>query len=87
MQVVVWLIAGGVVGWVAGLLMKRRDGLLLNIIIGIVGSIVGGWFIAPLVGVTTIDQGTFTLASALVSLAGAIILLAIVNIGRRGRMR
>jgi uncharacterized membrane protein YeaQ/YmgE (transglycosylase-associated protein family) len=87
MQVVVWLIAGGVVGWVAGLLMKRRDGLLLNIIIGIVGSILGGWFIAPLVGVTTIDQGTFTLASVLVSLAGAIILLAIVNIGRRGRMR
>jgi len=87
MQVVVWLIAGGVVGWVAGLLMKRRDGLLLNIIIGIVGSILGGWFIAPLVGVTTIDQGTFTLASVVVSLAGAIILLAIVNIGRRGRMR
>jgi uncharacterized membrane protein YeaQ/YmgE (transglycosylase-associated protein family) len=87
MQVVVWLIAGGVVGWVAGLLMKRRDGLLLDIIIGIVGSILGGWFIAPFVGVPTIDQGTFTLASLLVSLAGAIILLAIVNFGRRGRMR
>jgi uncharacterized membrane protein YeaQ/YmgE (transglycosylase-associated protein family) len=87
MQVVVWLIAGGVVGWVAGLLMKRRDGLVLNIIIGIVGSILGGWFIAPFVGVPTIDQGTFTLASLLVSLAGAIILIAIVNFGRRGRMR
>jgi uncharacterized membrane protein YeaQ/YmgE (transglycosylase-associated protein family) len=87
MQVVVWLIAGGVVGWVAGLLMKRRDGLVLNIIIGIVGSILGGWFVAPFVGVTTIDQGAFTLASLLVSLAGAIILLAIVNFGRRGRMR
>jgi uncharacterized membrane protein YeaQ/YmgE (transglycosylase-associated protein family) len=87
MQVVVWLIAGGVVGWVAGLLMKRRDGLVLNIIIGIVGSILGGWFIAPFVGATTIDQGTFTPASVLVSLAGAIILLAIVNFGRRGRMR
>jgi uncharacterized membrane protein YeaQ/YmgE (transglycosylase-associated protein family) len=87
MQVVVWLIAGGVVGWVAGLLMKRRDGLLLNIIIGIVGSILGGWFIAPFLGVTTIDQGAFTLSSVLVSLAGAVILLAIVNIGRRGRMR
>jgi uncharacterized membrane protein YeaQ/YmgE (transglycosylase-associated protein family) len=87
MQVVVWLIAGAVVGWVAGLLMKRRDGLVLNIIIGIVGSILGGWFIAPFVGVTTIDQGAFTLASLLVSLAGATILLAIVNFGRRGRMR
>lgn len=87
MQVVVWLIAGGVVGWVAGLLMKRRDGVLVDIIIGIVGSILGGWFIAPFVGATTIDQGTFTLSSLLVSLAGAVILLAIVNIGRRGRMR
>lgn len=47
MRVVVWLIAGGVVGWVAGLLMKRRDGVLLDIVIGIVGSILGGWFIAP----------------------------------------
>ncbi len=87
MQVVVWLIAGGVVGWVAGRLMKRRDGVLLDIVIGIVGSILGGWFIAPFVGAGTIDQGTFTLVSLLVSLAGAVILLAIVNIGRRGRMR
>jgi uncharacterized membrane protein YeaQ/YmgE (transglycosylase-associated protein family) len=87
MQVVFWLIAGGVVGWVAGLVMKRRDGVLLNIVIGIVGSILGGWFIAPFVGVATIDQGAFTLASLLVSLAGAMLLLAIVNIGRRGTMR
>ena len=87
MQVVVWLIAGGVVGWVAGLLMKRRDGVLADIVIGIVGSMLGGWFIAPFVDATTIDQGTFTLVSFLVSLAGAVILLAIVNIGRRGRMR
>jgi uncharacterized membrane protein YeaQ/YmgE (transglycosylase-associated protein family) len=87
MHVVIWLIAGGVVGWVAGLLMKRRDGVLLDVVIGIVGAILGGWFIAPFFGATTIDQGTFTLASLLVSLAGAVILLAIVNFGRRGRMR
>jgi uncharacterized membrane protein YeaQ/YmgE (transglycosylase-associated protein family) len=87
MHFVIWLIAGGVVGWVAGLLMKRRDGILLNIVIGIVGAILGGWFIAPFFGVTTIDQGTFNLSSLLVSLAGAVILLAVVNFGRRGRMR
>jgi uncharacterized membrane protein YeaQ/YmgE (transglycosylase-associated protein family) len=87
MHVVVWLIAGGIVGWVAGLLMRRRDGVLLDIVIGIVGAILGGWFIAPWVGATTIDQGTFTLSSLLVSLAGAVVLLAIVNFGRRGRMR
>src|SRR5580704_2356965 len=72
MQIVLWLVAGGVVGWVAGLLMKRRDGILVYIIIGIVGAILGGWFIAPLVGANTIDQGAFTPASLLVSLAGAI---------------
>jgi uncharacterized membrane protein YeaQ/YmgE (transglycosylase-associated protein family) len=87
MHVVIWLIAGGVVGWVAGLIMRRHDGVLLDIIIGIVGALLGGWFVAPLVGVTTIDQGTFTLTSLLVSLAGAVLLLAIVNFGRRGRLR
>ena len=50
MHVVFWLIAGGVVGWVAGLLMRRRDGVLLNIIIGIVGALLGGWFVAPFLG-------------------------------------
>ncbi len=87
MQIVLWLVAGGVVGWVAGLLMKRRDGMLLDIVIGIVGAILGGWFIAPLVGANTIDQGAFTPTSLLVSLAGAVLLLAIVNFGRRGRLR
>ncbi len=87
MQIVVWLIAGGVVGWVAGLLMRRRDSLFLDMVIGIVGALLGGWFIAPLVGANTIDQGSFTLPSLLVSLAGAVILLAIVNFGRRGRLR
>jgi uncharacterized membrane protein YeaQ/YmgE (transglycosylase-associated protein family) len=87
MQVVAWLIAGGVVGWVAGLIMRRHDGMLLDVVIGIVGALLGGWFLAPLVGASTIDQGTFTLTSLLVSLAGAVILLAIVNFGRRGRMR
>ena len=87
MHVVIWLIAGGVVGWVAGLIMRRRDGVLLDIIIGIVGALVGGWFVAPLLGASTIDQGTFSPLALLVSLAGAVILLAIVNIGLRGRMR
>ena len=87
MQVIVWLIVGGVVGWLAGLLMKRHDGVFLDMVIGIVGAFLGGWFIAPLVGANTIDQGSFTLSSLLISLAGALLLLAIVNFGRRGRMR
>jgi len=87
MQVIAWLLAGGVVGWVAGLLMKRRDSLLLAIPIGIVGAILGGWFITPVLGGRTIDQGDFTPRSLLVSLAGTVLLLAIVNVGRRGRLR
>jgi uncharacterized membrane protein YeaQ/YmgE (transglycosylase-associated protein family) len=87
MHVVIWLIAGGVVGWLAGLIMRRRDGVLLDIIIGIVGAILGGWFVAPFLGATTIDQGAISLTSLLVSLAGAVLLLAIVNIGLRGRVR
>ncbi len=87
MHVVIWLIAGGVVGWVAGLIMRRRDGVLLDVIIGIVGAILGGWFVAPFLGATTIDQGAFSPTSLLISLAGAVLLLAIVNIGLRGRMR
>jgi uncharacterized membrane protein YeaQ/YmgE (transglycosylase-associated protein family) len=67
--------------------MRRRDGLILDVVIGVVGAILGGWFIAPLVGAATIDQGDFTVSSLLVSLAGAVILLAIVNFGRRGRLR
>jgi uncharacterized membrane protein YeaQ/YmgE (transglycosylase-associated protein family) len=87
MQAIVWLLAGGVVGWVAGLLMKRRDGLLLAFPIGIVGAILGGCFITPVLGGATIDQGDFTPRSLLVSLAGAVLLLAIVNVGRRDRIR
>jgi uncharacterized membrane protein YeaQ/YmgE (transglycosylase-associated protein family) len=87
MHVAIWLITGGVVGWVAGLIMRRRDGVLLDIIIGVVGALLGGWFVAPFLGAATIDQGAFSLTALLVSLAGAILLLAIVNIGLRGRMR
>jgi uncharacterized membrane protein YeaQ/YmgE (transglycosylase-associated protein family) len=87
MHVIVWLIAGGVVGWVAELLMRRRDSIVLAIPIGVVGAMLGGWLIAPVLGGGTIDQGDFTPRSLLVSLAGAVILLAIVNVGRHGRLR
>jgi uncharacterized membrane protein YeaQ/YmgE (transglycosylase-associated protein family) len=87
MHVLIWLLVGGLLGWIAGLLMGRRDGVLLDVVIGIVGPLLSGWLIAPLVGTRTIDQGDFSIASLAVSLAGAVILLAIVNVGRRGRLR
>jgi uncharacterized membrane protein YeaQ/YmgE (transglycosylase-associated protein family) len=89
MNFIIWLVVGGVIGWLASMLMKTNDqqGLFLNVIVGIVGAMVGGWFISPLVGVGTINQNNFSLPAMLVSLVGAAILLAIVNLFRRGSVR
>lgn len=64
-----------------------QQGARLNIVVGIVGAVLAGWFISPLVGVPTINEGALSLASLLVSLVGAVILLGIVNLVRRGRPR
>ena len=84
MGIIIWLIVGGIVGWLASLLMRRdaKQGIFLNIVVGIVGAVLAGWLISPLVGVGTINQG-ISVASMAVSLLGAVILLAIVNLLRR----
>jgi len=89
MNLIIWLIIGGIVGWFASLLMRTdgQQGIVLNVVVGIVGAFLAGWFISPLVGVGTINQNNFSLASVLVSLVGAVILLAIVNLFRRGSVR
>ncbi|HEX7013429.1 MAG TPA: GlsB/YeaQ/YmgE family stress response membrane protein [Steroidobacteraceae bacterium] len=88
MGIIVWLIVGGVVGWLASIIMRTnaQQGILLNVIVGIVGALLAGFIISPLIGVGTINEGV-TLGSFLVSLVGAIILLAIVNLFRRGTVR
>ena len=85
----VWIIVGGILGWVASMIMKTdgQQGTLLNIIVGIVGAVVAGWLISPLVGVGTINQGNFSLTALVVSLLGAIVLLGVVNLFRRGAIR
>ena len=87
MNILIWLIVGGIIGWLASVIMHNQEGVLLNIIVGIVGALIGGWLISPLVGVGTINQGDLSLASLGVSLLGAVILLAIVNLFRGGRTR
>jgi uncharacterized membrane protein YeaQ/YmgE (transglycosylase-associated protein family) len=89
MNLIVWLVVGGLLGWVASMIMRTdaQQGILLNVIVGIVGALLGGWFISPLVGVPTINQGAFSAGALLVSLVGAVILLAIVNLVRRGTTR
>ena len=88
MGIIIWLLVGGVVGWLASLIMRTdaQQGILLNVIVGIVGAVLAGWLISPLVGVGTINQG-ITIGTFLVSLVGAIVLLAIVNLLRRGTAR
>jgi uncharacterized membrane protein YeaQ/YmgE (transglycosylase-associated protein family) len=88
MGILVWLIVGGVVGWLASIIMRTdaQQGILLNVIVGIVGALLAGFIVSPLLGVGTINDG-ITLASFLVSLVGAVILLAIVNLFRRGAVR
>jgi uncharacterized membrane protein YeaQ/YmgE (transglycosylase-associated protein family) len=84
-----FLVVGGLIGWVASLLMRTdgQQGVILNVVVGIVGAALAGWLISPLIGVPTINDGAFSLGALLVSLVGAVILLAIVNLVRRGSAR
>ena len=89
MNFIIWLIVGGVIGWLASIVMKTdgQQGIVLNVIVGIVGAMLGGWLISPLVGAGTINQDNFSMPALLVSFVGAAILLAIVNLFRRGSFR
>ena len=85
----IWIVVGGLLGWIASMIMRTdsQQGPLLNIIVGIVGSLLAGWVITPLLGGATINQGDFSLSGLLISLLGAVVLLAIVNLFRRGSVR
>jgi uncharacterized membrane protein YeaQ/YmgE (transglycosylase-associated protein family) len=88
-NLIVWLIVGGIIGWVASMIMRTdaQQGMFLNVVVGIVGAALGGWLISPLLGMPSINEGTFSVGSLIVSLIGAVILLAIVNLFRRGSPR
>lgn len=83
MGIIIWLIVGGIVGWLASLIMKRdgQQGILLNIVVGIVGALLAGWIFGG--GINE----AITLRTFLFSIIGAVILLAIVNLFTRGRVR
>jgi uncharacterized membrane protein YeaQ/YmgE (transglycosylase-associated protein family) len=88
-NLIIWLIIGGLVGWLASVVMRTdaQQGILLNVVVGIVGAALAGWFLSPLVGVPSINQSALSVGSFAVSLVGAIVLLAIVNLIRRGSPR
>ena len=84
MNFLIWLVFGGIVGWLATMVMKARgrQGLFLNVVVGVGGALLGGLVISPMVGVGTINQANFSFPALAVSLVGAVILLAIVNLVR-----
>jgi len=89
MNIITWLVVGGLIGWVASMIMRTdaQQGIFLNVVVGIIGAALGGWFLSPLIGASTINQSNFSVPGLLVSLLGAVILLAIVNLVRRGAPR
>jgi len=86
MNLIIYLIAGAIVGYIASRIMKTnsQQGLLLDIVVGVVGAFLAGFFISPILNIGTINDA-ITLPTMLVTLLGSIILLAIVNLIRRRR--
>ncbi len=89
MNLIIWLVIGGIIGWLASIVMNRnaQQGIFLNIVVGIIGAFIGGFLISPLLGTGNINQNDFSVTSLLASFLGAVILLGIVNLFTRKRVR
>ena len=89
MGLILLLVVGGLIGWVASLIMRTdgQQGIILNVVVGIVGALLAGFIITPLIGGAPITSGEISVQSVIVSLVGAVVLLAIVNLFRRGAVR
>ena len=89
MNFIIYLIVGGLIGWIASIVMRTdaQQGVILNVVVGIVGAMLAGFLVAPLFGTSTINQGNFSIPALLVSLVGAVALLAIVGFFQRGTAR
>jgi len=85
MGFIIWLIVGGVCGWLASLVMRTdgQQGIILNVVVGILGAAIAGFLLG---GAASLNNG-LTIQSFLYSLLGAVVLLAIVNLVRRGSVR
>jgi uncharacterized membrane protein YeaQ/YmgE (transglycosylase-associated protein family) len=86
---IIWIILGGIIGWLASLVMKTdsQQGILLNIVVGIIGAFIGGWLLSPLFGIAALSRHNFSIPALFIAFLGAIILLASVNLIRRGQVR
>jgi len=89
MGLIILIIVGGILGWLASIVMRTdgQQGIFLNVVVGIVGALIAGFILNPLMGGGNIMAGDFSASSLLVSFVGAVVLLAIVNLVRRGSVR
>ena len=84
MNILIYLVAAAIIGWVASEIMHDRSSLLINIVVAVVGAFLAGYFLSPIFHVGTINNA-ITLPTMLLTLVAAVILLAIVNLFRRRR--
>jgi uncharacterized membrane protein YeaQ/YmgE (transglycosylase-associated protein family) len=89
MNIIIMLIVGGIIGWLASIVMRTdgQQGIILNVVVGIVGAMLAGFLLTPLLGGAPITSGALDIRSLVVSFLGALVLLAIVNLVRRGSVR
>lgn len=89
MNIIVWLIMGGLIGWAASIFMGTdgRQGIILNVVVGIVGAVLGGWLLSGLFSSGSINQGDFSVSGLIVSFLGAVILLFLVKLVRGSALR
>jgi uncharacterized membrane protein YeaQ/YmgE (transglycosylase-associated protein family) len=89
MTLILILLVGGIIGWLASIVMRTdaQQGIFLNVVVGIVGALIAGFLVTPLIGGAPITSGSFDVLSLIASFLGAVILLAVVNLLRRGSVR
>jgi uncharacterized membrane protein YeaQ/YmgE (transglycosylase-associated protein family) len=83
---IIWIVVGGVLGWVINLIMgsNRQQGAAINIVVGVVGALLAGLFLSPMLGMGSIIDSGFSAGKLFVALIGVSILLVISNFFRRG---
>ena len=89
MGLIILIVVGGILGWLASIVMRTdgQQGIFLNVIVGIVGAFLGGYLLAPLLNFGGSITNGISVPTLLISFLGAVILLAIVNLVRRGSVR
>ena len=87
LHILIWLVVGALIGWVAGLLMRNNDdqSVFVNVVVGVLGALVAGWIVAPYFGLHAGDPQVLDFGALSVALIGAVIALALLSFVRSRR--